>query len=37
MSETPHALWTRDDAGCTEAIRSGKPVEVEFSARAGCP
>jgi hypothetical protein len=32
MSETPYALWTRDDLGCAEAIRSGKPVEVELSA-----
>jgi hypothetical protein len=31
-AETPYALWTRDDTGCAEAIRSGKPVEVELSA-----
>lgn len=31
-AQTPYALWTRDDAGCAEAIRSGKPVEVELSA-----
>jgi len=32
MSETPYALWLRDDAGCAQAIRTGEPVEVELSA-----
>jgi hypothetical protein len=35
MRETPYALWTRDDAGCAEAIRLGKAVEVELSAYGG--
>ena len=33
--EGPVALWTRDDAGCAEAIRSGGPVDVELSAYGG--
>jgi hypothetical protein len=35
IGEMPYALWTRDDAGCAEAVRSGKPVEVELSAYGG--
>jgi hypothetical protein len=35
IGERPYALWTRDDAGCREAIRSGKPVEVELSGYGG--